>query len=211
MESIRSLQEIEFRVFSQFGEDGIIDWLIEKSNVPPPLQSFVEFGVEEYGEANTRFLLENRNWRGLVMDGNPTLVQRLREDSISWKHDLTAKSAFITRENINDLVAQAGFSGEIGLLCIDIDGNDYWVWESLTAVNPVICVCEYNAVFGNLHAISIPYDGDFMRSRAHFSHLYFGASIPAFCYLRRRRATRSSEPTPQEMTPSLSATTMLRS
>ena len=71
-----------------------------------------------------------------------------------WGYDLTAKSAFITRENVNDLFVDAGFSGEIGLLSIDIDGNDYWVWEAIRAVRPIICVCEYNAVFGDIWPIS---------------------------------------------------------
>ena len=157
MEVISSLDEVEFKVFSQWGEDGIIDWLIERAEIPPNLHSFIEFGVESYGEANTRFLLQNRNWRGLVMDGDPAQIERLnRKKELFWAYDLTAKSAFITRENINDLFLDSGFSGEIGLLSIDIDGNDYWVWEAIRAVRPIICVCEYNAVFGDIGRYPFP-------------------------------------------------------
>jgi hypothetical protein len=187
---ISSFRDVEFKVSSQWGEDGIIDWLIERAKIPLKLQTFIEFGVEDYREANTRFLLQNRNWRGLIMDGSPAMVETLKFDSLAWKHDITARPAFITRENINELISQSGFSGEIGLLSIDLDGNDYWVWESIEVVQPIICICEYNAVFGDVHPISIPYDPAFDRKRAHRSHLYFGASIVALQSLARSKGYR---------------------
>jgi hypothetical protein len=144
-ETITSLRDVEFKVLFQFGEDGIIDWIIERSQIPDRLHSFIEFGVELYEEANTRFLLENRNWRGLTIDANSQLETKVRNRPLAWRHTLQAKSAFITRENINQLFDECGFSGEIGLLSIDIDGNDYWVWEAIESVDPVITICEYNA------------------------------------------------------------------
>jgi hypothetical protein len=190
MENIVSLQEVEFSVSSQWGQDGIVDWLIERARIPAALHSFIEFGVESYRVSNTRFLLQTRNWRGLIMDSGSEVLPSVKADGLYWKHDLTVKQAFITRENINDLMISAGFSGEIGLLSIDVDGNDYWVWEAITAVNPVVCICEYNAVFGDLHPVSIPYDPNFDRAKAHFSHLYFGASIAALRSLAVRKGYR---------------------
>ena len=190
MEAIAYLQEVEFSVSSQWGQDGIIDWLIERANIPAALNSFVEFGVESYRVSNTRFLLQTRNWRGLIMDSGSEALPSVKADDLYWKHDLTVKQAFITRDNINDLMTSAGFSGEIGLLSIDVDGNDYWVWEAVTAVNPIICICEYNAVFGDVHPISIPYDPRFDRAQAHFCHLYFGASIAALRSLAARKGYR---------------------
>lgn len=181
---VSRLCDVEFRVYSQWGEDGIIDWLVERLAVSNT--TFVEFGVENYREANTRFLLENRNWRGLIMDGSAQNMTSVKADSVYWKHDLTAVYAFIDRDNVNDLIASR-FSGEIGLLSIDIDGNDYWVWERITAVNPIIVVCEYNAVFGDTAAVSIPYDRAFFRTRAHPSNLYYGASLPALLHLAKRK------------------------
>ena len=188
MEVASSLDKVEFKVSSQWGEDGIIDWLIERVEMPPHLHTFIEFGIESYAEANTRFLLQNRNWRGLVMDGSSAQIEQLKKDTkLFWGHDLTAKSAFITRENINDVLVNAGFSGEIGLLSIDIDGNDYWVWEAINAVRPVIFICEYNAVFGDVWPISIPYEPHFVRARPEFQGLYFGASIAALRSLASRK------------------------
>lgn len=187
---VSSIQDVEFRVSSQWGQDGIIDWLIERADIPAPLRTFIEFGVEDYREANTRFLLQNRNWRGLIMDGSAAAMSSVIEDGLAWAHDLTVQTAFITRENINDQIASAGFRGEIGLLSIDIDGNDYWVWEAIQVVRPVIVVCEYNAVFGDLYPISIPYDRAFNRTQGHYSNLYFGASILALCTLGSQKGYR---------------------
>jgi hypothetical protein len=176
-DSIRTLEDVEFRVYSQWGEDGIIDWLVEK--VPIKDTTFVEFGVENYQEANTRFLLQNRNWRGLIMDGNPTYMASVQEDELYWRYDIKAVSAFVTRQNIDDLLADNGISGDIGLLSIDIDGNDYWVLDAINVISPRILVCEYNPVFGDVHAITIPHVPDFQRLKAHPSGQYFGASIKA--------------------------------
>jgi hypothetical protein len=188
--TVANLQEVEFRVSSQWGQDGIIDWLIERSEIPASAQTFIEFGVEDYRQSNTRFLLQNRNWRGLIMDGDSAIVKAIESDGLAWRYDLTARSAFITRENINQLISGAVFGGEIGLLSIDIDGNDYWVWEALHTVRPIICICEYNAVFGDVHPISIPYDQHFSRTKAHPSTLYFGASIAALCSLAAKKGYR---------------------
>ena len=183
MHTISDLGQVEFQVWSQNGEDGIIDWLIERLDLP--VRAFVEFGVEDYGQANTRFLLANRNWRGLIIDGSAANVARIKSDEIYFKHDLTAVDAFIDRENINDIIGSK-FSGDVGLLSVDIDGNDYWVLESLRVIRPILLVCEYNAVFGDLYPITVPYDPAFRRGHAHHSNLYFGMSLPALRLLAER-------------------------
>jgi len=185
IERLLNLQEVEFKVFSQWGEDGIIEWLI--SRLPEIPQSFIEFGVEDYTEANTRFLLAHRNWRGLIIDGDTANIAKVRGRSNSWQHDLTALCAFVTRDNINGLISNAGFGGEIGLLSIDIDGNDYWVWDAITAVNPWIVIVEYNAVLGDMKPLTIPYEAAFNRMASHHSGLYWGASVAAFERLAKQR------------------------
>lgn len=188
MARIQALSEVEFRGFSQWGEDGIIDWLLEQ--LPDIPKSFVEFGVEDYREANTRLLLFLRNWRGLVIDGSDDHIRNICGQDIYWRYDLTAKCAFIDRDNINELIASSGLRGDIGLLSVDIDGNDYWVWQAIEAVRPVVLVCEYNAVFGDVYKISVPYAADFQRTRAHYSNLYFGASLPALIHLGEQKGYR---------------------
>jgi hypothetical protein len=175
----------EFQVFSQNGEDGIIQWLIREIPIPNPI--FVEFGVEDYSESNTRFLLQNNNWAGLVIDGSPQNVELIKRDQIYWRFNLKVDCAFIDRDNINSLLTRNGISGDIGLLSVDIDGNDYWVWEAINVVSPRIVVCEYNNTFGPEWRLTVPYDPGFIRSRAHPSNLYYGASIGALGYLARQK------------------------
>jgi hypothetical protein len=185
LERLHSLCDAEFRVSSQWGEDGIVEWLVHwLINIP---QTFVEFGVENYRESNTRFLLQHRNWRGLVIDGNDKHVDFIRRDSVSWRHDLTAVASFITRDNINTTISESGFSGELGILSVDIDGVDYWVWEAIDCVRPQIIIVEYNSVFGDILPLTVPYTPKFVRNQAHDSNLYYGLSIRAAQYLASKR------------------------
>lgn len=180
-----TLADTEFRVFSQFGDDGIIEFLVATLGDVPPI--FVELGVGDYTESNTRFLLLNRHWRGLICDGNSRLAARIRKDAVAWQNGLTVVDQFITRENVNEMVEREGFSGPIGILSIDLDGNDYYLWEALTAVTPAIVVMEYNAVFGADAAVSVPYDDAFQRFAAHSSGLYWGASLKALQVMAARK------------------------
>jgi len=185
MVRIHELSDAGFKVFSQWDEDGIVEWLVHH-NGPMP-ESFVEFGVEDFREANLRHLLTSRNWRGMVIDGSPENIEVAKQDAIFWRHDLTAVASFVTAENINGLIRGAGFSGEIGILSVDIDGNDYWLWKAIECVNPHFVIVEYNSAFGDMHALTIPYQPDFSRTQAHYSNLYWGASIEGFCALGKER------------------------
>lgn len=179
------LAEHEFQVFSQFGEDGILQWLTHV--VPLPSRRFIEFGVEDYRQANTRLLALQDRWTGLVLDGGAEYIAAIRQDELYAWRDLTVAEAFITAENINDLLIRHGFTGEIGVLSIDVDGNDYWIWEAITAVRPAIVVIEYNYRFGPTDRTSVPYDPAFVKTEAHSSAIYFGASLAALCDLSIRK------------------------
>ncbi len=181
----KTLHEAEFQVFSQWGEDGAIQWLLRQ--VPVEKRFFVEFGVESYQEANTRFLLTDCNWSGLVIDGDPGQVQIIRQNSAHWLHDLTPVASFVTAENIDRLLRDNGARGDIGLLSIDIDGMDWHVWKAITAIQPRIVICEYNHLFGPDRAVIVPYDPAFQRRKAHHSLCYYGASLAAFEKLGREK------------------------
>ena len=185
LDKIVSLNEVEFKVFSQWGDDGIIQYLIDHIDISN--KAFIEFGVETYHESNTRFLLMNNNWSGLVLDGSEESIKSILSQDIYWKYDIIAKRAFITKENINNLLSEHNISGEIGLLSVDIDGNDYWVLDAINVVQPVILIIEYNSVFGNTRPITIPYEPNFYRTSAHYSNLYWGASLPALHYLATKK------------------------
>lgn len=178
-DAFQNIRDAEFRVFSQFGDDGIIQHLIRACAIVACEQRFVEFGVENYVEANTRFLLVNDNWSGLVMDPSEQNIASIKNDDISWRHDLQSKCCCITPNNINEIFLSANFAEKIGILSIDIDGMDYWVWKAFACVEPVIVICEYNSVFGRTAKVTVPYKDNFDRGLAHHSNLYFGASLAA--------------------------------
>lgn len=174
-----------FKVFSQNNEDGLIQYIIHHTDLPQ--KNFIEFGVEDYSECNTRFLLLHNNWKGLIMDGSIEDMDALKKQDIYWKRTIEAKGAFITKENINKLISESGFSGNVGLLSVDIDGNDYWVLDAIDCIDPQILICEYNPIFGAKEKVSIPYKDDFYRTNAHYSNLYWGASLGAFEYIAKKR------------------------
>jgi hypothetical protein len=186
-ESRRSttLQDFEFKVFSQWGDDGIIQHLSKIVDIKN--KTFIEFGVEGFVEANCRFLLMKDNWSGFVIDGSAHNIEKLKGSYFYWKYQIDAICAFITRENINGLLTQSGFSDDLGVLSIDLDGNDYYVLEAINAYRPRILICEYNAVFGDTRKITIPYASTFDRATAHYSHLYYGASLAAITFLADKK------------------------
>jgi hypothetical protein len=181
----KAISDSEFRVFSQWGEDGILQYLLR--NIKVYHEIFVEFGVENYTESNTRFLLINNNWSGLVIDGSSENIAYIKRDPIYWQYNLKAVNSFITKDNINQLFLDNGIQGEIGLLSVDIDGNDYWVWQAINSINPAIVVSEYNFRFGATKAVTVPYDASFVRTQAHYSNIYYGASLKALYLLGNRK------------------------
>ena len=183
--SSKNIQDYEFKVFSQNGEDGIIQFLIQNTEIKNKI--FVEFGVETYKEANTKFLLLNNGWSGLIIDGDKDAMEKIASSDLHWKYDLKSIGNFITKDNINEIIKSAGIEGEIGLLSVDIDGNDYWVFENIDCINPQILIMEYNSIFGDTHKISVPYDENFVRSQKHYSNLYYGASIAALCDIANKK------------------------
>lgn len=178
---IDSLNEVEFKIFSEWGDDGIIQWLI--GNLEIPNKTFVEFGVEDYRESNTRFLMMNNNWSGLVMDGSKLNIAKITNSEYFWRYSLLAKNVFVDADNINGLLSSSGLNREVGVLHIDLDGNDYWIWKEIEVISPILVILEYNSVFGSDRSITVPYDKNFNRTNYHHGNLYFGASLRALHYL----------------------------
>jgi hypothetical protein len=178
-EFITNIQLAEFRVFSQWGDDGIIQFLVNYLEIEH--KNFIEFGVETYHEATTRFLLVQNNWSGFVMDSSKRNVVRLKAQDIYWRHDLLAVPAFITWNNINRLIVDNGFEHKVGLLHIDIDGNDYWIWKEITAIKPEIVIIEYNHRFGASIPCVMPY------TDKPTNDLERGASLPSLCDLAEEK------------------------
>ena len=181
---INNLSDIEFSSFSQWGDDGIIDWLID--NLRLKNKKFVEIGIQDYWECNTSFLLKKRNWDGLIIDMSSSYIEKIKNQNIYWKYNLIAKQIEITKDNINKTLIEANFDKNIGLLSLDIDSNDYWVIEAMK-VSLDIVVCEYNGIFGDQLRVSVPYKKKFDRSKEHYSNLYYGCSIKSLIALFKKK------------------------
>ena len=174
-----------FKVFSQADEDGIIQEIFNR--IGTTNRTFIEFGVETGIECNTvKLLLEG--WRGLWIDGSATHVANIRTNFASYfaSGRLQTVEAFINAENINALFEQGGVTGDIDLLSIDIDRNDYWVWKAIEVVRPRVIAIEYNATLRPPLSLVVPYDPQAMWNGTN----YFGASLEALTRLGREKGYR---------------------
>ena len=181
----KNIQDYEFKIFSQWGEDGIIQKIIDSIEIKN--KTFIEFGVGDFFVSNCRFLMMHDNWSGFVIDSSEKTIEVLKKAYFYWKYNLKLINAFIYKENINNLLLKSEFDFDLGLLSIDIDGNDYYILEAINQYKPRILVVEYNSLFGSKRNISIPYIADFNRTKAHYSNLYFGASLRAITYIAKKR------------------------
>ena len=145
-------------------------------------------GQSQFQELQTHFLLVNNNWSGFIIDGSQKCMDTVRKNPFFWRYDLSLKTAFINKENINDLLSESNFE-KIGLLHIDLDGNDYWILDAIDMdkYSPDILILEYNSNFGPDRSITVPYDPLFSCIDAHYSGQYFGASISALDSLAKEK------------------------
>jgi len=155
------LNRFEFQAFSQFGEDGIIQEIFRR--IGTTNRYFVEFGVETGVETNTTYLLYN-DWKGLWIDGSEENIQSIRQhfSKTMAKGNLSAIQGFITAENIEQLFKQGNVPVEFDLLSVDIDRNDYYVWEAITSYKPRVVIIEYNSIFRPGCHFVVDYDANAM-------------------------------------------------
>ena len=182
--AVERLRASEYKVYSQNGEDGVILYLFSRIGWGPK----TAFNIGGGGvSSNTANLIRYWGWRSVEVDASEASLKAFEATHMggaaALRDRVRLRAAWVTRENVNDLAVSNGLEGEIGLLSIDIDGNDYWVWEALEAVRPRVVVIEYNAFFGAERSITVPYDPAFDRSRKHPSGWYMGASLRALAKL----------------------------
>jgi hypothetical protein len=174
-----------FKVYSQADEDGIIQEIFNRIGITS--KTFIEFGVQTGVECNTVKLLID-GWRGLWLDGSgPNVAAINKHFAIFIKNEkLKVTEKFVSAENINGLIKQSGMEGEIDILSIDIDYNDYWVWKAINTVNPRVVVIEYNATLRPPMSLVVPYE----PMRVWDGSNFFGASLEALVRLGRIKGYR---------------------
>jgi hypothetical protein len=171
-----------FKVYAQTDEDGIIQEIFRR--IGTTNRTFIEFGVETGNECNTmKLLLEG--WCGLWIEGSSSHVAAIRKtySALLASEALKVIEQLVTAENINTLFKQAGITGEIDLLSIDIDFNDYWIWKAINVTNPRVVVIEYNATLRPPLSLVTPYDPN---AKWDFTS-YFGASLEALVRLGKNK------------------------
>ena len=183
------LSDTGFRVFSQYEEDGKLLFIF--SIIGMENNQFVEIGSNDGINSNCANLFFNFGWYGLFIDCDTWSIKRGKRFYNKYPNPLQYKPKFIcekvTRENVNQIIGEAGISGAIGLLSIDIDGNDYWVWDALSIIDPKVVIIETHNEFG-LNNIVVPYDPKSEYSNKH--PVYHGASPIAMVKLAKKKGYR---------------------
>lgn len=138
------LERYGFKVYSQNDEDGIIEEIFTR--IGSKSKKFVEFGVQNGIESNGHYLLL-KDWNGLWIECDNACYDQIMEkfQGVIINKQLLVAKEFITKDNINTILVNNGMTGEIDLLSIDVDGNDYHIWKAIKEVNPRVVVIEYNA------------------------------------------------------------------
>ena len=175
--NLKNLSEAEYKAFSQNGEDGIIDYLLNQLNINEP--KFVEIGIGDYSESNTRLLFEIRNVNGLVIDAIDDLKKKVLKNIKLWRNNLTILEKKVDSSNINEILKLKNFNENLDLFSLDIDGIDYWIIKELPENFAKIAVIEFNPNFGSLAKVTVPNINEFNRTAYHYSNLCFGASLAA--------------------------------
>jgi len=176
LENIKDIDQTNYKVFSQNGEDGIIQYLIKTLKLNHI--KFVEIGTEDYSESNTRYIFQTMRCDGLIIDPLKNLETIVRKNIPEfWKNKLTIINKFVTPENINSLLDNNNFQNNIDLFSLDIDGIDYWIIKKLKKNISKIFVAEYNPYFGPDLEITVPNINNFNRTSYHHSNLCWGVSL----------------------------------
>jgi hypothetical protein len=190
--SLPAFADAEFRAFSQNGEDGILLLLFTVLGMGE--RRVVEICAGDGVQCNSANLILNHGWTALLCDGNARLVEAGRRfyarHSDTFALPPTFVEAWITRENVNDVVTRHGFSGDVDLLSLDLDGVDYWIWEAIEAIRPRVVLLEFQCLWGAERAVTVPYDPQFRSEHVRGFGVYSGASLMAFVKLARRKGYR---------------------
>ena len=188
MNQRKELRSREFKIYAQNGEDGVLLYIFSKIGVKNRIA--VDIGCGGLS-CNTANLVINMRWTGLEIDRSAEQIQRTIESFADKMgpdlRNVTFKQSLVTKGNVNQVIDESGIAGEIDLLSIDTDGNDYWIWEAIDVVNPRVVLIEYNASFGAERSLTVEYDPNFEVGQNDRSRWYCGASLTALTRLGKQK------------------------
>lgn len=183
--NVKKLSDVDYKIFSQNGEDGILDYLIHQLNLEKP--KFIEIGVGDYTEANTRFIFERCSPKGTIVDCIENLEDKVKKNLKLWKGELKIINKIVNSKNIIEIMQESNCSSDLDIFSLDIDGIDYWIIDKLPKNFSKIVVLEYNSTFGNEIEVTIPNIENFDRTKYHYSNLCYGMSFQAAIKLMEKK------------------------
>lgn len=182
-QQVTSLPDAAFDIFTDQGEDGIIYYLLQQLRETPAY--FVDIGAGDCIRSNCASLAVHFGWKGVFIDRSEQQLSIGKRFYRSGK--ITDEIRFITAavnpENVNELIKKAGVPFDIGLLSVDIDGNDFWIWKAIDSIRPRIVVIEAKVEFGERNIV-VPYGPGNHRD---VNKMYNGASVEAFRKLGKEK------------------------
>jgi hypothetical protein len=180
--------EVGFRCHSQFEEDGILLYIF--ALIGTTNRTCVEICAGDGIQCNTANLILHHGWWGYLFDGNEQNVARgieyFRNSRDTFLYPPRFNHAWITAENVNDVIRKAGIPKDVDLLSLDIDGVDYWVWKAIECMHPRVIVCETHNIIPPDDALTVPYDPDFKLTTPD----YHSASLAAMTSLASKKGYR---------------------
>jgi hypothetical protein len=167
-----------FKAYSQSVEDGMIAEVFRR--IGTSSKRFIEFGVEDGRECNSILLLLS-GWTGAWIDGSKSNVESAQQ--LYCDYPIEVLNEFVTIENADALMTRLAAGKEPDLLSIDIDSNDYWVWDAITSIHPRLVIVEYNATLPPSLRKSVAHDPNLHWNGTN----YFGASLGALQALGEKK------------------------
>jgi hypothetical protein len=187
-----SFEEVGFQVYCETDEDGIL-WFIF-SLIGTTNKKIVDIGCGRLKGSNTANLIINQGWTALLIDGNENNIKTLqafyKNAAETRNYPPKLINRLVSTENINSVISENGFTGEVDLLCIDIDSIDYWIWKSIGEISPRVVVVEYQCIWGSEIAVTVPNKSDFQAAYIGRYGVYSGASLAAFVKLAKEKSYR---------------------
>lgn len=145
-------------ITSQFGEDGVIEKIFEI--IKNGDKWCVEFGAGDGKTfSNTWDLIVNRGWSGVEIEASSKLYKKLIQ-TYKGNNNVVCINKLINfdgAETLDNILLKTSIPRDFDLMSIDIDGNDYHIWNSIEVYRPKVIIVEFNP--------SIPLDIEFIQPR----------------------------------------------
>ena len=164
---VNKLSDVDYKIFSQNGEDGILDYLLYQLKIEKP--KYIEIGVGDYTESNTRFIFERCSPKGVIVDCLENLEEKIKKNFSLWKSELKIVNDFVNPNNIIKIMREADTLNNLDIFSLDIDGIDYWILKELPKDFSKIAIVEFNPIFGKNLKVSVPNITNFDRKKYHYS------------------------------------------